>query len=244
MVVNGGWPEVVLKCDNEPGIIALRDSARKVLTEKYKKHILIEEPARYESQSNGAAEVTMRDVKGVCRVLKHAFEALHGVTINQDHPVLTWLVRHAGVVLAIGQRGKDGRTGHELRRGKPFRRKIPPFGEKVFYLPVGKRQSRLTDRWLPGLFLGLKEGSDELYVGTSAGVMRARSVKRMPEEQRADPEMVRGLKGVTWRPIPGAPADGDDAPPAAVKIVAGQVVPDDQLPPVPESAATAIGRGL
>lgn len=192
----------------------------------------------------------MRDVKGMTRVLKHAVEENHGVTIKQDHPILAWMVRHAAAMMAIGRRGADGRTAHELRKGKPFRRKLVPFGEIVYFLPVGKRQSRLVDRWLPGLFLGLRGNSDEYMVGVeTGGVLRARSVRRLSEEQRADPGLVGKLKGVPWLPIPGG-EEGADAPPALVKIVADKVVPDDQLPPAPaplriqQAAASTFGGML
>ena len=44
-VVDGGWPKVTLKSDGEPAIVALRDKARKILTETYGKHVLVEESA-------------------------------------------------------------------------------------------------------------------------------------------------------------------------------------------------------
>ena len=92
--------------------------------------------------------------------------------------------------------------------------------------------------------MGLKANGDELHVGTAAGVMGARSVKRLPAGQRADPQLVADLKGVPWSPIPGGD-EGQEVPPAVVKIVANKVVPDDQRPPVPAAGGgDAIGRGL
>ena len=58
--------------------------------------------------------------------------------------------------------------------------------EFVFYLPVGKRASRLPERWSDGLFLGVVEWSPEFNVGTVLGVVRARSLRRRPLEERAN----------------------------------------------------------
>ena len=68
-------------------------------------------------------------------------------------------------------------------------------------------------------------------------------MRRLSEEQRADPGLVGKLKGVPWLPIPGG-EEGADAPPALVKIVADKVVLDDQLPPAPAPAADPAGRGV
>ena len=78
--------------------------------------------------------------------------------------------------------------------------------------------------------LGLRANSDEVYVGTPKGVMRARSFKRMPPSAQADKTLFAEVKGVTWDPVPGS-MDGE-VPVAKVRIQADTVVPDAALPPV------------
>ena len=45
-----------------------------------------------DSQSNGAAEQAVREVKAKVRSLKLAAEKLHKMTIGAEHPVVTWMV--------------------------------------------------------------------------------------------------------------------------------------------------------
>ena len=95
----------------------------------------------------------------------------------------------------LGRRGPDGRTGWELRHGRPFGRTLPGFGEVVHFLPGGKRSSGLTDKFSTGVYLGPTLRSDELLVATQLGVVRARTVKRPPELQRRNKELFDGVVG-------------------------------------------------
>ena len=77
------------------------------------------------------------------------------------------------------------------------------FGEKILYQPAGKMPSRLDPRFIPGIFFGVVEGSEEVLVGTGQGVVKARSFKRLPADGRADPAAFRAVIGVPWRLVPG-----------------------------------------
>ena len=79
----------------------------------------------------------------------------------------------------------DGRTPHQLRSGKPFRKTVLPCVVNAV-LSLGKRQSKLIDRWLPSLLLGPSRQSDELHVGTATAVMGAQSVRRLVDDQRGN----------------------------------------------------------
>ncbi len=67
----------------------------------------------------------------------------------------------------------------ELRKGRCYRRRLPPFGEKAMYLEAGKLRSQLQDRWHEGIFLGVQDRSDEVLVGTREGVVKARTLRRL-----------------------------------------------------------------
>ena len=124
--VKAGWARFALKCDTEPAILVLKAAAVKALAIVHGKSIVPENPAAYESQSNGFIECGVREVKGVARSGKHYAEELHGIEIKQDSQLLPWLVRNAAMCISVTRRGPDGRTAYELRRGKPFRRKLIP----------------------------------------------------------------------------------------------------------------------
>ena len=65
---------------------------------------------------------------------------------------------------------------------------MTPFGEKILYLPAGKRKSGHGDRWLPAIFFGVLERTGESLAGTPDGVFKARSTKRLSERDRIDIE--------------------------------------------------------
>ena len=83
--------------------------------------MILETTPHSDSQSNGLAEVAVRDVKGVARSLHYDMAKLHDVNIPREHPVLTWMVHYAGSVIARGQLGKDGMTAFRRWKGKRFK---------------------------------------------------------------------------------------------------------------------------
>ena len=122
--------------------------------------------------------------------------------------MLPWLVRDAASMISRTRRGVVGRTAFELRRGKPYKRQLLPFGDKVMYLAAGKLKSKLSDRWCEGLFLGVQDRSDEVVIGTGDGVVKARTIKRLDGVQRADSNLLKTMRGLPWEPVP-ANVDGE-----------------------------------
>ena len=87
-----------------------------------------------------------------------AAEALHGVKTTLEHPLRIWAIEYAGQMINRAQvSSKDGRTAYELRKGRPYRRPLPPFGEAVMYLKVAlnKRRRKYNDRFGTGIFVEL-----------------------------------------------------------------------------------------
>ena len=76
------------------------------------------------------------------------------------------------------------------------------------------------------MFLGVVKRSSEFNMGTALGLVRARSPRRRPLEERARLELLDKLVAVPWQPVPGDPdssavptvtsaeptAGGDDLP--------------------------------
>jgi hypothetical protein len=203
------WTRFIFKSDQEPAILALKAEALKILKVLAAKEVVLEESPVGDSQSNGLAECAVREVKGVVRSLRWALEELHGMKVENTSTVLPWLVRHAGSMISRTRRGADGRTAFELRKGRCYRRRLPPFGEKVLYLEAGKLKSQLQDRWHEGIFLGVQDRSDEVLVGTREGVFKARTLRRLDGVQRRDPDLVKSLRGVPWQPVPGEENAGE-----------------------------------
>ena len=60
-------------------------------------------------------------VEGQIRVLKDAFETRIKNKITADHPLLSWLVEFAAVLVNRYEVGHDGKTPYERLRGKAVR---------------------------------------------------------------------------------------------------------------------------
>ena len=106
-----------------------------------------------EHQSNGVAERAVKTVQGQVRTLKLALEARISEKVAETSDVVPWMIRHAAMLLNIGQRGDDGRTAWERVKGRRFNREVPEFGERVMYLkPDSLGKDKLDSRWETGHF--------------------------------------------------------------------------------------------
>ena len=96
-----------------------------------------EEPAAYDSQSNGGTEVGVMLVRGLFRTLNLCLESQIERFIPVGHAIIPWLLEHTCLVLNVRSRGSDGITPWERVRGRPFNQAIVGFGELVIYkVPV------------------------------------------------------------------------------------------------------------
>lgn len=201
-----GYPRMCLKSDQEKALLSLKKIVGERVKAGHSTTTTYEEPPVEESQSNGFIEVAVKEVKGLIRTLRHAVENTYGTKVPVDHPVMVWMAPHAAAIINRTKKGTDGKTAWELRKGRPYRKALVPFAEKVLFLPAGKRnQSRAVAKFQMGIFLGLQDNSDEMVVGTPKGVVKARTVKRLSTETARDPEFLLSVKGVPWCPIPGEP---------------------------------------
>ena len=89
-----GYKKVVMKSDNEPSILQLKDLVRKETDVE----LVMEEVPVGDHASNGSVENAVKNIQGQFRVLKDALESRLGVRIQGDHVVVPWLVMHAGYV--------------------------------------------------------------------------------------------------------------------------------------------------
>ena len=54
-----------------------------------------------------------------------------------------------------------------------------------------------------GAWLGIIERTEDIIVGATFGVAKCRTVSRLTEEDRWSKELVLGMQGVPWQPVPG-----------------------------------------
>ena len=122
-----------MRSDNDPALLALKESLAQRLRVMHGARVVMEESARYDLQSNGAAESAVKMAKGAARTRLHDLASRGVLGIRGGHPMVPWAVSHAAAMHARHQRGPDGRTAFESRRGKEYNIFLPPLGEQILF---------------------------------------------------------------------------------------------------------------
>ena len=219
-----GYNKVILKSDNESSILALKKSVK----ETTKVEIILEESPVGDHQGNGEVENAIKRFAGQFRTLREALETRYQKRITQEHHALPWLINYSSGCINRYQVGSDGKTSHRKWKGKDFNRVIPEFGECILALKldsVGKAKSKV--RWIEAIFLGVREETGELIVGTPEGVIKARDFhKHGSDEERWNVEKFDKFRGVPWATVPGYEQD-DIKSRIVIPTPAGPVLPPE-----------------
>ena len=171
-----GYNRVHIKSDQERAVKKIKAQVRT----EYMIEIPQEESRVGDSRSNGRIENVIQQVQGQIRTFKVQLESRLGQPVNDDSPLLPWLIAHAGSTINRYSVGSDGATPYKRLKGRPFRRPIAEFGECIWYLKHKSNvRGKLQPRWASGVFLGIREESGEIIVGTEAGVIKARTFRRI-----------------------------------------------------------------
>ena len=141
---------------------------------------------------NALAVSAVKDTKDAVRTNLACLVRRSGQEFPGGHPVLTWLVEYTVAMVNRCRRGPDGKTAFELCKGRKFARALPRFAEKILFaiLGVTKGVARVERRWEDGIFLGVSDRRDELFVGTERGMHKVRSVRRREATERVDLEFL------------------------------------------------------
>ena len=114
---------------------------------------------------------------------------LRGAVVDPEHVALAWCVRFAGQIISRTVKGADGLSAFQraFQRSSHPRAMLAAWREKILYLEASKKKVQITDQLLDGVFFCIIGGSEEFIVGTLAGCVVCRTVKRRPREDAADP---------------------------------------------------------
>ena len=170
-----GYNRVHIKSDQERAIKKIKSQVRL----EYSIEVPEEEARVGDSRSNGQIESIIQQVQGQIRTLKAQLEHRIKLPVPDDHALLPWLISHAGATMNRYSVGKDGATPYKRLKGRSFQRPIAEFGECIWYLKHKTSQrGKLQPRWASGVFLGIREESGEIIVGTDQGVIKSRTFRR------------------------------------------------------------------
>ena len=192
-IENWGLGRLVLRTDKEPAILALATEIR----EKRSAPTIVESAPKGAHQAVGGVERANQELGKQIRALKLGLEA-HVGKLPEDHRVMAWLARHAAwLVCRYTVHSSTGKTSFELLRGKPYRGELVEFGELVWAREVSPA-SKMSARWVSGVWLGKAELSDEHLVGTRTKTQLVRSIRRRPEAERFNLEELGRYAGMPW----------------------------------------------
>ena len=200
-----GHTSVILKADNEVSLQAVVSRVIVRTTAKCQKldQIAREEPAKYDSQSNGLTEVGVFLVRGIFRTLKLCVEARIDRYVPIDHALIPWMLEHACLILNTTAVGPDGLTAWARTRGRKFNQRMLGFSEQVLYKlptkgPLSKPDGNMGTQWREATYLGHSMTSNVYRLGTPEGVHEARSLCRRPESERWDAACLATIKATPW----------------------------------------------
>ena len=195
-----GYSRLILKSDQEPAIVKVLEHVRDHRGEEDTQIALEHSPA-FDSRANGMAERAVQSLEGQIRTMVLALEHKLQTKIDADDCVIPWLIVYAAVLINRFHVGADNKTNLERLRGRKSKRELVEFGESVLWLPQEyKDQPKLDSKFLEGNFIGVKEDTDELIIGTQHGIFISRSMKRRPLEQRWNPAAIKAIHGTPWKP--------------------------------------------
>ena len=150
-----------------------------------------------ESQSNGLAESSIKELVDEVRTLKMSTEFRLKGRLPNHHAVMAWLVEHAAYMLNRCSLGTDGRTAYGRLHGKESTARLCEFAERVLWFVPKKHRAKLDARWRYGVFLGRASNCDQNYIGLANGsIVTARAIVRLAPSLRWSNEKVGLVTGV------------------------------------------------
>ena len=195
----------MLKSDGEPAIISLKEAVKR----ESEIDMVLEESPVGEHQANGDIEGAIRQVQGQFRTMKDALETRYNERIKGDHNSIPWLFSHAASTINRVRKDYEGMTAFRRWKGREFKRDIAEVGECLWYLrSASQGKDKFDVRWGEGVWLGVRDDSGEVIIGTIDGVIKSRDFRRKPiEKERWNKDRLNEFKGVPWEPVPGQGGD-------------------------------------
>ena len=128
-----GYKRIIVRTDGEAALVAFI----RAVTQYWGGEVVAERSPVGDSRANGAAEMAVGLMKAHIRTLKDAFDFNMGSPLPPDHPLMTWLARHASHTYRLYHPGADGRTPLERLVGQRGHAVCnAEFGARVWWVPL------------------------------------------------------------------------------------------------------------
>ena len=174
-----GHNVVMLHSDQELVLVQMLKTAQSKRVERTS----VRHGPRTSHQSQSKIENVNQVINGVCWSMWLSLENLLRDTLSNDSILLAWLIRHTARSLTKFQVKNDGRTAFLRVAGKAYTSQLP-FGERVMYKHTAVPTGNLNQRWCHGIWVGKAPMSDECIILTENGVLKAKSLHRVPTEEK------------------------------------------------------------
>ena len=199
-VLLSGLKEFVYKSDHCSAL--KHEVARRLRRDAGPIRVQFEESGVGESQGNAVVERAIWEIELMTTTLVHAAQEFQDVKLELTYLVRVFAVECQAQLINRAQRAvKDNRTAYELRMCRPFKRKRPPFADRC--VAEKRERQKFEDRRNTGIYMGLDERSNMVLVGRPNGVVKVSCIKRSPTDQAKDPELLKSIRGHSWRLSPG-----------------------------------------
>ena len=189
-----GRTQGILQTDNEPSIKRLRERYRLRQVSLY----AVRQPIPH-SRRVRLRGIT-RSLWGHVRTLREAMQVSYGIKIKLTDPIMTWIVKHASWLFNRYMIHSDGRKRATNDDGaRPI---DDPFVPSARRLPINGHDDRTRPRHLGSMASGSASAHRRRSIlsARADGVVRARSIRRLPLSDRFDKVCYDQFKGVPWKP--------------------------------------------
>jgi hypothetical protein len=204
----------------------------------------------------GAVERARWEIQAQTRTMKSQVAgACHTAELGHAHPIFLWVIRHASWLMARFLVKATGTSAYAAVYGEEYRREIVHFGEAIMIkIPVpdhrgmrpGARAHKGDTAWTRAIWLGRSEVTDGHLAVTADGIVRSRTIRRLPTGSRADRTLFESVQCMPWdagsgggvkrgRPIKMQPAAFTPAP-FAEPAVEAESSPSAEPPEAPSSS--------
>ena len=132
-------------------------------------------------QSNGAAEIAVSKIRGLARTFRQLSKTKIQSSCSDNTLTNASVDDQTRSMDSHEIQREKGHTNDSVREDSwtEYRNEILFLGEQVLARRPGANVNQLLPPWVTGLWLGHDTLSDEHLIGTAAGVMRSRAVRRL-----------------------------------------------------------------
>ena len=219
--------EVRLRYDNAWSMVQLAEKAKAF---RHPKMTKLEPIVHAEHQMAGAVERAHHTIQAKLKAMMMDYKARTSQIIIPGHPLFPWMLGHTAWCTSRFQpRGSRAVTAYEARNGMPYKLPILPFGEVVMVRipidPPGLRK-KLDGQWVTDIWVGRMDENDGNIVLTPQGTVVGKSVGRLSQELKFQPNIVNQEQGI--RSLPVSSVAAEDVADVDADLRRGRVRGDDR----------------